>query len=73
MEPNLEARVRVSARTGETVDLVLEGPAKAVQDLIRRLRAMGGPLDVAGGTCCWSLSRPGATVHVVLDSDRIAS
>lgn len=73
MEPNVEARVRVSARTGETVDLVLEGPAPAVRELIRRLKAVGGPLDVAGGTCGWSLSRPGATVHVVLDTDRMAS
>jgi hypothetical protein len=55
------------------VDLVLEGPSKAVQELIQRLRAMGGPLDVAGGTCCWSLSRPGATVHVVVDADKLAS
>jgi hypothetical protein len=69
----MEARVKVSAKSGETVDLVLEGPSKAVQELIQRLRAMGGPLDVAGGTCCWSLSRPGATVHVVVDTDRMAS
>ncbi len=69
----MEARVRVSAKTGETVDLVLEGPAKAVQELLQRLRAMGGPLDVAGGTCCWSLTRDGTTVHVVVDTDRMAS
>jgi len=69
----MEARVKVSAKTGETVDLVLEGPAKAIQELLQRLRAMGGPLDVAGGTCCWALTRQGTTVHVVVDTDKMAS
>ncbi len=69
----MEARVKISAKSGETVDLVLEGPAKAVQELVQRLRSMGGPLDVAGGTCCWSLTRQGTTVHLVVDSDKLAS
>lgn len=69
----MEAFVRLSTGQGETVDLVLKGPSKAVGELVQKLRAMGGPLDVTGGKCCWALTSEGTTVHLVVDSDKVAS
>ncbi len=43
------------------------------RELIDRLRAMAGPLDVTGGQCCWSMTGKDTTVHLVVDSDRAAS
>jgi hypothetical protein len=68
----MEAKLKLSVG-GETVDLVLEGPSKAIEDLIAKLRAMAGPLDVTGGSCCWSMTSRGTTVHLVVDSDKVAS
>jgi hypothetical protein len=69
----VETQVRLIAGPGEEVNLLLTGPEKAVRELIDRLRALGGPLDVTGGTCCWTLSRAGSTLHVVVDQDKVAS
>jgi hypothetical protein len=69
----MEARLRVTGAAGESVDLALKGPAKAIRELIERLGATAGPLDVTGGQCCWSMSGKGATVHLVVDTDRMAS
>jgi len=69
----MEARLKLTVKTGETVDLVLNGSVKAIDDLLRGLRAMAGPLDVTGGQCCWSMTGQGTTVHLVVDSERLAS
>ena len=65
-------KVKLSADKDMSVDLVLQGPPKAVKELVQRLRMMGGPVSVAGGPCCWTLSREGTTFHVVLDSEKVA-
>ena len=69
----MEARLTVTVKAGRTVGIVLKGPPKAIEDLVDRLRAMSGPLDVTGGQCCWSMSSEGATLHMVVDSERKAS
>ena len=68
----MEAKVSVKAGPEETLVLDLDGQPGPVLDLIRRLREVGGPLSVRGGKCCWTLSREGATIHVVLDSEKVA-
>ncbi len=65
----MAARVKVSAPGGDSVDLVLTGPAKAVKELVDKLRKIGGPLDVAGAQCAFALSNNGSTLHVLLDMD----
>ncbi|HXG62965.1 MAG TPA: hypothetical protein VNO22_16460 [Planctomycetota bacterium] len=69
----MEAKLRLTVAGGEAIDLVLKGPARAIEELIERLRAMAGPLDVTGGQCCWSMTGKDTTVHLVVDSDRAAS
>jgi hypothetical protein len=69
----MEARLRLTVKAGRTVDLFLNGSPKAIGDLVERLRAMAGPLDVTGGQCCWSMTGQGATVHLVVDSEKLAS
>jgi hypothetical protein len=69
----METKIRLATGPGETVELVLSGPPKAIQELVQRLRQMAGPVDVTGGQCCWSLTREGTTMHVVVDSDKLAS
>ena len=69
----MEARLKLTVKSGRTVDLVLNGTPRAIEDLVDRLRAMAGPLDVTGGQCCWSMTSQGTTVHLVVDSERIAS
>lgn len=69
----MEARLKLTVKSGRTVDLVLNGSPQAIEDLVDRLRAMAGPLDVTGGQCCWSMTSQGTTVHLVVDSERIAS
>ena len=69
----MEARLKLTVKAGRAVDLVLNGSPKAIGDLIERLQAMGGPLDVTGGQCCWSMAGQGATVHLVVDSEKLAS
>ena len=69
----MEARLRLAVKAGQTVDLVLKGPTRAIEDLVERLRSMAGPLDVTGGQCCWSMSSRDTTVHVVVDSEKKAS
>lgn len=69
----MEARLTLTVKAGRTVGIVLNGPPRAIEDLIDRLRAMAGPLDVTGGQCCWSMSSGETTVHVVVDSERKAS
>ena len=69
----MEARLKLTVKTGEAVDLVLTGSAKAIDDLLCRFRSMAGPLDVTGGQCCWSMTGQGSTVHLVVDSEKLAS
>jgi hypothetical protein len=69
----MEARLRLTVKSGQTVDLVLKGPARAIEDLVDRLRSMAGPLDVTGGRCCWAMSSQGTTMHLVVDSEKKAS
>jgi hypothetical protein len=69
----MEARLKLTVTAGRTVDLVLNGSPKAIEDLVERLRAMSGPLDVTGGQCCWSMTGQGTTVHLVVDSEKRAS
>ncbi|HXX93255.1 MAG TPA: hypothetical protein VEN81_06450 [Planctomycetota bacterium] len=69
----MEARLNLTLGSGRAVDLVLRGSPRAIEDLVERLRAMAGPLDVTGGQCCWSMSGRGTTVHVVVDSESLAS
>ena len=69
----MEARLKLTVKSGETADLVLTGPSQAIEDLVRRLRSMSGPLDVTGGQCCWSMSWQGTTLHLVVDSEKLAS
>jgi hypothetical protein len=67
-----EARVKISLGPGRTVEVVLRGPARAIEDLVGRLRGVGGALEVAGGRCCWTLSQDGTTFHLLVDSDKVA-
>ena len=69
----MEARLKLTVKSGQTVDLVLNGSPRAIGDLVERLRAMAGPLDVTGGQCCWSMTSQGTTVHLVVDSEKRAS
>ena len=68
----MESRVKLQLAAGEAVDLVLKGSPAALEGLIQRLRTMGGALEVRGGQCCWTLSKEGSTLHLVLDSDKVA-
>jgi hypothetical protein len=69
----MEARLKLTVKAGRAVDLVLQGSPKAIGDLVDRLRAMAGPLDVTGGQCCWSMAGRGATAHLIVDSEKLAS
>lgn len=67
-----EARVNLTLGPGRTVEVVLRGPARAIEELIGKLRSVGGPLEVAGGKCCWTLTQDGTTFHLLVDSDKVA-
>ncbi len=54
----MEARLKLTVKSGRTFDLVLNGPPKAIEDRVERLRAMAGR---------------GTTVHRVVDTERVAS
>ena len=69
----MEARLKLTVKSGRAVVLVPNGTLRAAEDLVDRLRAMAGPLDVTGGQCCWSMTSQGTRVHLVVDSERIAS
>ena len=66
----MDAKVKLSVDVGEDVDLVLTGPTRSVTDLVDSLRGVGGRFFVAGGKFCWTLSRDGTTLHILLDQER---
>lgn len=68
----MTVNLKLSVDADQEVDLVLEGPPKAVEELVQRLRSLKGPVSVTGGRCCWTLTREGTTLHVVVDSERVA-
>lgn len=68
----MEARLKVSMESGEEMSLELSGSSRAVEELLVKLRGAGGKFSVAGGMCCWTLSREGSTLHLLLDSEKVA-
>ena len=69
----MEARLKLTVKSGRTVDRVLNGSSRAIEDRVGRRHAMAGPLDVTGGPCCGSMTSQGTMLHGVVDSERIAS
>ena len=66
----MDARVKLSVDVGEDVNLVLTGPTRTVTEMVERLRGVGGRFFVAGGKFCWTLSRDGTTLHILLDQEQ---
>ena len=66
----MKSIVKLSVDVDEDVDLVLTGPTRSVTDLVDRLRGIDGRFFVADGKFCWTLSRDGTTLHILLDQER---
>lgn len=66
----MDARVKLSVDDGKDVDVVLTGPTRTVTDMVDQLRGVGGRFYVAGGKFCWTLSRDGTTLHILLDQEK---
>ena len=68
----MTVNLKLSVGTDRDVELILDGPSKAVEDLVQRLRSLNGAVSVTGGRSCWTLTREGTTLHVVVDSEKVA-
>ena len=68
----MTVKLKLSVGEEKGVDLILDGPSKAVEELVQRLQSLNGPVSVAGGRSCWTLTREGTTLHVVVDSEKVA-
>ena len=66
----MDARVKLSVDEGKDVEVVLTGPTRTVTDMVDQLRGIDGRFFVAGGKFCWTLSKDGTTLHILLDQEK---
>ena len=70
-DQRIEVSLNVPGRIPLDIRLALKGSARALEELFIALARSSsqGEIGVAGGSCCWTFSRRGGTVHLLIDGD----